>query len=195
MRVRGNNTDRRIAEAALKLLEKEGPTAVTMRRIARAVRITPMAIYHHFPNRAALLKIVTDREFEKLAAFMDARETRGTGENRLLCVMDYYIDYAFKHPKVFDYVFSQFRTDARRYPKDFRTRRSPTMNRVADAVALAMRQREIRQDDVWEVAMELWAHVHGYVALFRAGRFAMSEKQLRALCRRSLKRLFDGLKQ
>jgi AcrR family transcriptional regulator len=193
--VRGNNTDRRIAEAALRLLEKEGPAAVTMRRIAKAVRITPMAIYHHFPNRAALLKMVTDQEFEKLAAFMDARQTgNGSGQGRLLRVMDYYIDYAFKHPKVFDYVFSQHRTFARRFPNDFRARRSPTMNRVADAVAGAMRRKKIRRDDVWEVAMELWAHVHGYVALFRAGRFALSEKQLRSLCQRSLQRLFDGLK-
>jgi AcrR family transcriptional regulator len=193
--VRGNNTDRRIAAAALRVLEKEGPAAVTMRRIAGAVRITPMAIYHHFPNRAALLKMVTDQEFEKLAAFMDARQRgNATPNGRLLRVMDYYIDYAFKHPKVFDHVFSQYRTAARRFPKDFRARRSPTMNRVADTVANAMTRGEIRRDDVWEVAMELWAHIHGYVALFRAGRFALSEKQFRSLCQRSLKRLFDGLK-
>jgi AcrR family transcriptional regulator len=193
--VRGNNTDRRIAAAALQLLEKEGPAAVTMRRIAKAVRVTPMAIYHHFPNREALLKMVTDQEFEKLAAFMDARQGGSrNGEDRLLRVMDYYIDYAFKHPKVFDYVFSQYRTDARRFPKDFRARRSPTMNRVAESVAGAMVRKEIRKDDVWEVAMELWAHVHGYVSLFRAGRFALSEQQFRSLCQRSLKRLFNGLK-
>ena len=194
--MRGNNTDRRIAKAALRVLEKKGPAAVTMRRIARAVRITPMAIYHHFPNRAALLKTVTDQEFEKLAAFTDARQAgNGNEEGRLLSVMDYYIDYAFKHPRVFDYVFSQHRTDARRFPKDFRARRSPTMNRVADTVADAMKRKEIRRDDAWEVAMELWAHVHGYVALFRAGRFALSEKQFRSLCQRSLKRLFEGLKR
>ncbi len=194
--MRGNNTDRRIAAAVLRVLEKNGSAAVTMRRIAQAVRITPMAIYHHFPNREILLKTVTDREFEKLAAFMDARQADGrNSEGRLLRVMDYYIDYAFKHPKVFDYVFSQYRTDARRFPKDFRAGRSPTMNRVADTVADAMQRREIRKDDVWEVAMELWAHVHGYVALFRAGRFDLSEKQFRALCQRSLKRLMDGLKQ
>ena len=194
--MRGDNTDQRIAAAALRVLEKEGPGAVTMRRIAKAVRVTPMAIYHHFPNREALLKTVTDREFEKLAAFMDARQASGrNGERgRLLRVMDYYIDYAFKHPKVFDYVFSQYRTDARRFPRDFRARRSPTMNRVADTVAGAMARKEIRKDDVWEVAMELWAHVHGYVALFRAGRFALSEKQFRSLCQRSLKRLINGLK-
>jgi AcrR family transcriptional regulator len=194
--VRGDNTDQRIAAAALRVLEKEGTAAVTMRRIAKAVRVTPMAIYHHFPNREALLKTVTDREFEKLAAFMDARQASGRhgDRDRLLRVMDYYIDYAFKHPKVFDYVFSQYRTDARRFPRDFRARRSPTMNRVADTVAGAMARKEIRKDDVWEVAMELWAHVHGYVALFRAGRFALSEKQFRALCQRSLKRLVNGLK-
>jgi AcrR family transcriptional regulator len=193
--VRGDKTDRRIAAAALRVLEKEGPAAVTMRRIAEAVRITPMAIYHHFPNRAALLKMVTDQEFEKLAAFMDARQRgKGAGDARLLKVMDYYIDYAFKHPKVFDFVFSQYRTDARRFPKDFRARRSPTMNRVAYTVADAMARGEIRKDDVWEVAMELWAHIHGYVALFRAGRFALSEKQFRSLCQRSLTRLFHGLK-
>ena len=191
-----NRTDQKIAAAALHLLEKEGPAAVSMRRIAAAVGITPMAIYHHFPNREALLKSVTDREFEKLAAFMDARQnSRHHGGSRLLRVMDYYIDYAFTRPKVFDYVFSQYRDDARKFPRDFRARRSPTMNRVADTVAEAMARREIRKDDVWEVAMELWAHVHGYVGLFRAGRFALSEKQFRSLCQRSLKRLLHGLKK
>jgi AcrR family transcriptional regulator len=193
--MRVKDTDQKIAAAALRLLETEGPAAVSMRRIARDVGITPMAIYHHFPNREVLLKTVTDREFEKLAEFMDARQNDArTGGERLLRVMDYYIDYAFKHPKVFDYVFSQYRTDARRFPRDFRARRSPTMNRVADTVANAMARGEIRKDDVWEVAMELWAHIHGYVALFRAGRFALSEKQFRLLCRRSLKRLLHGLK-
>jgi AcrR family transcriptional regulator len=193
--MRAKDTDEKIAAAALRLLEREGPAAVSMRRIAKDVGITPMAIYHHFPNREVLLKTVTDREFEKLAEFMDARQNDArTGGERLLRVMDYYIDYAFKHPKVFDYVFSQYRTDARRFPKDFRARRSPTMNRVADTVNDAMGRGEIRKDDVWEVAMELWAHIHGYVALFRAGRFALSEKQFRLLCRRSLKRLLHGLK-
>ena len=108
--------------------------------------------------------------------------------------MDYYLDYALARPRVFDYVFSQYRTDARKFPDDFRARRSPTMNRVADAIAAAMRAGEIGKDDIWEVAFQLWAHVHGYVALFRAGRIALSEKQFRQLCRRSQRRLLHGLK-
>jgi AcrR family transcriptional regulator len=45
----------RIADAALSILEAKGPQAVTMRQVAEAVGITPMAIYYHFPNREALL--------------------------------------------------------------------------------------------------------------------------------------------
>jgi hypothetical protein len=51
-----------------------------------------------------------------------------------------------------------------------------------------------RKDDVWEVALALWALTHGYVALYRAGRFNLTEKDFRALVRRALRRLIDGLK-
>jgi AcrR family transcriptional regulator len=187
-------TSNKIAAAAVRILEKEGPAAVSMRRVARAVGITPMAIYHHFPNREELLKSVTDTEFAKLAEQFDEIQTRGSYETRLLHVMDYYVDYALTHPQIFDYVFSQYRTGARRYPEDFQARRSPTMNRVADTVEEAMRAGYLRKDDVWEVALELWAQVHGYVTLYRAGRFSLSEEQFRRLQRRSLRRLLDGLK-
>jgi AcrR family transcriptional regulator len=189
-----NPTIAKIETATLRILEREGPDAVSMRRIAKAVGITPMAIYHYFPNREQLLRKITDREFEKLAEYMDARKSETpTTESRLLGAMDYYIDYAFKHPRVFDYVFSEHRKDARRFPDDFHGGRSPTMNRVADTVADTMNSGEIRQDDLWEVAMEFWALAHGYVALYRAGRFALSEKEFRALCRRAVGRLIDGL--
>jgi AcrR family transcriptional regulator len=192
--VADNGTAGKIASAALALLEEEGPDAVSMRRIARAVGITPMAIYRYFPSRESLLRTITDREFEKLADLMDARRKRGSAESRLLGVMDYYLDYAFARPRIFDYVFSQYRSDARRYPHDFRARRSPTLNRVADTLADAMKAGEIKKDDVWELALEFWAHIHGYVTLFRAGRFALSERQFRLLYRRSLRRLLDGLR-
>jgi AcrR family transcriptional regulator len=188
------NTAEKIAAVTLRILEKDGADAVSMRRVAAEVGITPMAVYHHFADREALLRYVTDREFEKLVDYMHSQRSGTVHTTRLVRVMDYYLDYAFAHPRVFDYVFSRKRNDARSFPADFRNRRSPTMNVVADTVEAAMKAGAIRKDDVWEVAMELWAHVHGYIALYRAGRFALSEKQFRALCQRSLRRLIDGLK-
>jgi len=187
-------TAEHIVQAALEILEAEGAEAVSMRRIASAVNITPMAIYHHFPNREALLNYVTDREFAKLLEFVQAHPVRGPLEPRLLGVLEGYVDYALARPCVFDYVFSRPRPGARRFPKDFRARRSPTLNPVADVVAAAMEQGDLKKDDVWEIAFALWAHVHGYVMLYRAGRIGLSDNDFRDLIRRSLRRFVHGLK-
>lgn len=189
-----NNTAERIARVALSVLEKEGPEAVSMRRLAQAVGITPMAIYHHFPNREALLNTITDREFAKLLSHIRAHPLNGTLENRIAAVMEGYVDYAFKQPRVFDYVFSRVRDDARKFPQDFRARRSPTLNPIADMLAAEMEKGLLKNDDVWEVAFALWAHVHGYIMLYRAGRIDLSEKEFRKLLHRSLRRFLYGLK-
>jgi AcrR family transcriptional regulator len=187
-------TEERIAETALKLLETGGEDGVSMRRVAAAVGITPMAIYHHFADRRALLNFVVDREFTKYSESLEATPRRGTYESQILACMDAYIDYAFAHPRIFDYVFAQPRPGARRFPEDFRARRSPTLNPVADLLQKAMEAGYLKQDDVWELAMELWAHTHGYVSLYRGGRFALPEKEFRALVRRSIRRMLHGLK-
>ncbi len=165
-----------------------------MRRVARAVGITPMAIYHHFPSREALLNTITDREFAKLLSHIQAHPLRGAVEDRLLAVMEGYVDYAFVQPRVFDFVFSRVRPGARQFPKDFRARKSPTLNPVADMLAAEMEKGNLKKDDVWEVAFALWAHVHGYVLLYRGGRISLSEKDFRKLLHRSLRRFLNGLK-
>jgi AcrR family transcriptional regulator len=187
-------TAERIAEEALKILEKEGEDAVSMRRVAQAVGITPMAIYHHFPNREALLNFIVDREFAKFLGYIQARPMRGSMEARLIGCMDAYIDYAFDRPCIFDYVFSQPRPNARRYPDDFRAQRSPTLNEIAALVAQAMDAGFLKRHDVWEIALQLWAHAHGYIMLYRAGRFHLPEAEFRTLTRRSIRRMIHGLK-
>lgn len=187
-------TSQRIYQCALSILEAEGTQAVSMRRIAGEVGITPMAIYHHYPSREALLEQVVDTEFEKLAGFFSRPPSKGTFETQMIRIMDGYIDYALAHPRIFDYVFSAPRPGARRFPDDFRARKSPTLNITADAVAAWMKERKLKRDDVWEIAMELWAHVHGYVMLYRANRFNLPEDGFRSLVHRSLRRLLHGLK-
>jgi AcrR family transcriptional regulator len=189
-----NHTADRIARVALAILEKKGPQAVSMRRVAQAVGITPMAIYHHFPNRESLLNTITDREFAKLLSHIQAHPLNGTLENRIAAVMEGYVDYAFAQPRVFDYVFSRVRPDARKFPRDFRARRSPTLNPIADMLAGEMQKGLLKKDDVWEVAFALWAHVHGYIMLYRGGRIDLSEKEFRKLLHRSLRRFLHGLK-
>lgn len=188
------STEERIRRAALRLLEAGGPQAVTMRRVARSVRITPMAIYHHYPTREALLRAVVDREFGDFLDLIGSRPTHASAEAQIEHALDAYVEYALARPQIFDYVFGRPREDARRFPDDFRARRSPTLNRLADVVAKQMQAGALREDDVWEVTLDLWAHAHGYIALYRAGRFNLSPDAFKALVHRSMRRLFRGLK-
>jgi AcrR family transcriptional regulator len=187
-------TKERIAATALHILERDGPDAVSMRRVATAVGVTPMAIYHYFPNREALLSSIVDNEFGALLQFITRTPKFRSLESEMTHIMDSYIDYAFARPHIFDYVFAKPRSDARRFPHDFRARRSPTLNPIADTVARWMQRGDIKQDDVWETALQIWAHAHGYLMLQRAGRFDLSPLAFKKLLHRSLKRLLYGLK-
>ncbi|MFQ5966450.1 MAG: TetR/AcrR family transcriptional regulator [Acidimicrobiia bacterium] len=49
-----------IVATALELIDREGVEAVTMRRLAEGLGVQPMAFYHHFGNKNALLDRVAD---------------------------------------------------------------------------------------------------------------------------------------
>ena len=188
------DTAQRILAAARALFERAGPDAVSMRRVADAVGITPMAIYRHFPGREALLKRIGDDSFSEIARHWDARKSGGDPIAQLLALQLIYLDYALAHPHLFDHAFSVRRDDARRFPEDFRARHSPTLNVVHDAVVEAQQAGALRAGDPWDIAMTLWAHSHGLVALYRAGRFSYDDRRFQQFYRESLGRLLDGLR-
>ena len=58
--MREGQTAEKIAAAASLILDEEGHGAVTIRRVAGAVGITPMAVYRHYPDRQGLLNALAD---------------------------------------------------------------------------------------------------------------------------------------
>lgn len=55
-----------ILQTAVDLIEREGLDKLSMRGLAAALRVDPMAIYHHVPNKAALLLAVQNRVLGEL---------------------------------------------------------------------------------------------------------------------------------
>lgn len=50
-----------ILDCALAIVQKEGREAVSMRRLANELGVTPMALYHHLPDKPALMNALVDR--------------------------------------------------------------------------------------------------------------------------------------
>lgn len=53
-----NLSQEQIVATAEQIMEKEGVDCITMRRLAAELSVTPMALYHHVPNKQALLAMV-----------------------------------------------------------------------------------------------------------------------------------------
>jgi TetR/AcrR family transcriptional regulator, tetracycline repressor protein len=59
-------TRERIVDAALAIVDAEGMAALSMRRLAAALGVDPMAIYRHLPNKQALIEALIARAFAAL---------------------------------------------------------------------------------------------------------------------------------
>ena len=188
-------TSDRIASAARRLLDKEGADAVTMRRVAVAVRITPMAIYRHYPNRAALLNALADEGFEELAARLAGERFSGDIEERLMKLTEIYLDHALQNPRLFELMFLKPRAGARRYPRDFKAGRSPTANMLAKVVQEGIESGHLRKDDLWEIVFAMGALSHGLIMLYFGGRIGGTPAQFRAVYDRSFRRYIRGIRK
>jgi AcrR family transcriptional regulator len=56
-----------IVDAAIELIERDGPAALSMRRLGAALGVEAMSLYHHIDGREALLVAIEERLLEPLA--------------------------------------------------------------------------------------------------------------------------------
>ena len=165
-----------------------------MRRVARAVGITPMAIYRHYRDRADLLNALADDGFEQMAARLASRRFSGSVEHRLTKMAEIYLDHALESPRLFELMFLKPRKGARRYPRDFIAGRSPTANLMVDVVREGMESGYFRKDNALGIVFEMGALAHGLIMLYLGGRMDMPPVRFRALYRHSFKRYIHGIR-
>lgn len=75
----------KILDASIEVLRTEGADALSMRRIAEACGVTPMAVYHHVPDKEALEILAADRIL--LEAVADTPGAGGDWRDELVNLM------------------------------------------------------------------------------------------------------------
>lgn len=189
-------TKDRITAAATYLLTEHGAAGVSMRKVAAAVGITPMAIYQYFPDRETLLNAIADAAFVELVRRWESAERPAQADELLREMLIDHVDFALEHPRLYDYMFTERRDQARKFPADFRARKSPTLNLVADAITAGVEQELFRADtDIWETSLMFAALLHGLIQLHHGDRIGMPEPAFRSLCLRLGERMINELRQ
>ena len=94
----------RILSAALALVDEEGMEALSMRRLAKELGVDPMAIYHHLPNKRALLSAIIERVFSE----MRVPEPEGVGgwRERVRAWARAFREVARAHPRLVPHLAS-----------------------------------------------------------------------------------------
>ena len=59
-------TTERVVDAALRAADEGGIEAVSLRRLAGALEVTPMAIYRHVRNKSHLLDLMAERLLDQV---------------------------------------------------------------------------------------------------------------------------------
>jgi AcrR family transcriptional regulator len=148
------------------LLDTDGPSALSMREVARRTGCTHQAPYHYFEDRESILATLVAEGFDDLAVRLQAANAIAAVEGpraALLASGHAYVGFALEHPGVFRIMFRPDLCDASRFPavQDAGTR-------AREELDVLNRILHTRDADAASATM-LWSHVHGLAGLLIDG--------------------------
>jgi AcrR family transcriptional regulator len=185
----------RILHAAERVHQQEGLDAVSIRRVAEEVGLTPMALYRHFRDKDALLDALVDAGLARWEQSLVRAAEASTPLERIRGALIAYVGFALGEPRAFQLMYLVPRSSERGggMPASVRVTSSPAFHAIVDAARDAMRAGDLKAGDPAEVMSLAWAMIHGLVALHFAGRFGHDDARFRTVAGRSIGSLLQLL--
>jgi AcrR family transcriptional regulator len=177
-----------LLSAALKLISEVGPTAFTLREVARRAGVSHNAPYRHFRDRDEVIAAVSTQGYAELTrAMLDAAEEEAGALARLRGAGLAYVNFALRRPEHFTAMFdtppskpedklcfnpskmkSKYPQAAEAAEQSFRT--------LMNFVAACQQEGVLPAGDTKQIALLAWSIVHGIAKLGITGRFPFSSK-------------------
>lgn len=157
----------RLLESASQVISEHGVGALTVRDVAHRSGTSASAVYALFGGRDALVAAVGDEGFRRFGAHLAAVPRTDDAAADLLALGLAYRDSALADPHFYRVMFDTVGTGAQEPGSGPATAR-PTFVALHDAVARVLDDLGVPADPE-QVALVLWAQVHGLVQLELAG--------------------------
>jgi AcrR family transcriptional regulator len=165
---------RRLLAAAHRVLADEGPSALTVRRLAAVSGVSTMNVYSRFGGKDGVVDELFSDGFRRLTELMSHSPTTDDPIADLRACGDRYRQFALENPTyyavMFDKVFPDYTPSDRAQAMAIES-----LGRLAASVQRAIDAGLLTADDAWLVAAGLWASCHGLVSL-ELRRYDLSEK-------------------
>ncbi|HXZ68614.1 MAG TPA: TetR/AcrR family transcriptional regulator, partial [Alphaproteobacteria bacterium] len=149
------------------------------RKIAKAVGVTPMAIYCHYADKDEILDALM---LDAFAAWEEkVRAIRARDPMKWLEKLAWaYLDFAIDEPRRFEAAFLLSGRQARKYPDDYLAGPSVVGEMMGKRIDQLKLEGKLAKAPTLEIALTLWALSQGLVSMYRAGRF-VSEAEFRRI--------------
>ena len=158
-----------LLEAAIRLIAELGPTAFTLREVARRAGVSHNAPYRHFRDRDDLMAAVAAEGFRELSrAMTEAAAPKSDALDRLRQAGLGYVTFALRRPAHFTVMFDA-PISKRKHPD------SAAAGEEAFATLLAFVKScqdagRLPSGDLRQMALLAWTMVHGIAKLAITGR-------------------------
>ena len=160
---------RALTDAALRMVERHGASAMTLREVARMAGVSHQAPYRHFANRSELLAAVAEDGFRTLnAEMLKAMQAAPDAATAFRAAGITYVVFAVDHPAHFRVMFGADAAACHR--------KVPSLAAAGDALfgvltkGIADVKRGLpAEHDILDIALTAWSLVHGLASLLVEG--------------------------
>jgi len=159
---------RALLRAAVDILERDGPSALSLRAVAREAGVSPAAPYHHFKDKSELLDAVAQEGFARLKAalveaFAASRENHETRSSLGVA----YVEFSWANPALYRVMWDSAR-NGEKMPEEQHD--DSAFNLVKQTLREAA-GGEISDLDLELTAIASWCAAHGLAEISTFAQF------------------------
>lgn len=153
-----------ILQAAVQMVEREGPDGLSLRAVAEELGVRAPSLYRYFPQKEALEVAVAEEALKAILSRLQDAATVSDPEKRFRKTVDAYLEFARERFALYSFLMQS------RYPASYRLAVGKTVwNLLLEAASGVS-----GQPDDTAAAVAVWSFLHGYVSLEHAGAFGVS---------------------
>lgn len=186
-------TKERLLAEARDLYLEVGPAEFSLREVARRAKVTAAAVYRHYDGKDALLGAVCEEGFRVFASYLMASLGKPKPIERMRAMGAQYLRFASERPRDYRVIFMSDPLVGHHPPTPESP--DPAFQFLVDRVRECIDAKVFKRADALEVAVTIWAHVHGLVSLRLEGHLSPlgDDRAFAAFFTRSTDHVLDGL--
>lgn len=163
---------RGLLEAAVVLVERDGVDALSLRKLAEQVGVSPPALYHHFRDKQALLCAIGEEAIDLLAGEMQSELAEAVGvEARFERFVTVYVRFALGRPELYELLFGRvIWKGAGPESEAFRSKARASFRSYAEMVTSLHAQGWLSPElNPLRLAQVMWGTLHGLCCMYNDG--------------------------